>query len=88
MGCHFLLHGGLLDPGIEPITLAYPALAGKFFTIAPPWKPQLFNKIYYNLLQVNYFCYFQGYKSLGNVKCKNFNNHYLLLIPCNGKYIA
>ena len=28
-GCHFLLQGDLLDPGIEPTS---PALAGGFFT--------------------------------------------------------
>ena len=26
-------------PGIEPVSLASPALAGRFFTIAPPGKP-------------------------------------------------
>ena len=31
--------GDLPDPGIEPMSLASPALAGGFFTIAPPAKP-------------------------------------------------
>ena len=35
MGCHFLLQGDLLDPGIE---LAFLALAGGFFTTEPPGK--------------------------------------------------
>ena len=30
----------LPDPGIELMSLASPALAGRFFTIAPPGKPQ------------------------------------------------
>ena len=32
--------GGLPNPGIKPISLAFPALAGKFFTISTTWKPQ------------------------------------------------
>ena len=36
--CHFLLQGGLLNPGIEP---ASPPGASRFFTPAPPGKPQL-----------------------------------------------
>ena len=31
--------GYLLHPGIEPRSLASPALAGSFFTTAPPGKP-------------------------------------------------
>jgi len=31
--------GDLLDSGIEPASLASPALAGRFFTIEPPGKP-------------------------------------------------
>ena len=38
VGCHFLLQGNLPDPGIEPISLASPALAGGFFTTEPPGK--------------------------------------------------
>ena len=33
--CHFLLHGDLPDPGIEPTS---PALAGEFYTSEPPGK--------------------------------------------------
>ena len=29
----------LLDPGIEPRSLAHPALAGTFFTRVPPGRP-------------------------------------------------
>ena len=32
--------GDLLDLGIEPMFLVSPALAGGFFTTAPPGKPQ------------------------------------------------
>ena len=31
--------GDLPDPGIEPASLASPALAGGFFTTVPPGKP-------------------------------------------------
>ena len=37
VGGHFRLQGALPDPGIEPMS---PALAGRFFTIKPPGKPQ------------------------------------------------
>ena len=33
----------LPDPGIKPTCLASPALAGRFFTTAPPGKPLLLN---------------------------------------------
>ena len=36
--CHLLLQGGLPNLGIEPASLAPPALAGRFFTTAPPGK--------------------------------------------------
>ena len=39
MGCHFLPQGIFLDSGIEILSLASPALAGIFFTAAPPRKP-------------------------------------------------
>ena len=31
--------GDLADSGIKPVSLAPPALAGRFFTITPPGKP-------------------------------------------------
>ena len=34
--------GDLLNPGIKPVSLASPALAGGFFTTEPPGKP-IFN---------------------------------------------
>jgi len=34
----FSIPGDLSDSGIQPITLASPALAGSFFTTAPPGK--------------------------------------------------
>ena len=39
VGCHFLLHGNLPDPGTEPVSLVSPALAGGFFTTVPPGEP-------------------------------------------------
>ena len=35
--------GDLPDPGIEPVSLASPALAGKFFITVPPGKPLIHN---------------------------------------------
>ena len=37
--------GNLPDPGIEPKSLASPALAGGFFTTAPPGEPELLIKL-------------------------------------------
>ena len=31
----------LAEPGIKPSSLAFPALAGRFFTILPPGKPNI-----------------------------------------------
>jgi len=31
--------GDLPDPGIKPVSLASPAVAGGFFTMTPPEKP-------------------------------------------------
>ena len=42
-GLPFLPPGDLPDPGIEPASLASPALAGGFFTTVPPGKPWLFS---------------------------------------------
>ena len=38
-GLPCLLPGDLPDPGIKPMSLVSPALAGGFFTIEPPGKP-------------------------------------------------
>ena len=38
-GLPFLPPGDLPDPEVEPPSLVPPALAGKFFTTAPPGKP-------------------------------------------------
>ena len=39
-GLPFPSPGHLLDPGIEPMTLASPALARRFFTAEPLGKPR------------------------------------------------
>ena len=38
-GLPFPTPGDLSDPGVEPESLAFPALAGGFFTTAPPGTP-------------------------------------------------
>ena len=38
-GLPFQTPGDLPDPGIEPVPLASPALAGGFCTTVPHWKP-------------------------------------------------
>ena len=50
--CHFLLPGDLLDPRIEPESLASPALAGRFFTTSATWEAPSKEYIkYLNILQ-------------------------------------
>ena len=41
------------DPGIEPVSLASPALRAGFFTTAPPGKPKVFSTIYKNKSEQN-----------------------------------
>ena len=43
MGCYDLLQGNLPDPGIEPVSLVSPALAGGFFTSSPTSEAPLFD---------------------------------------------
>ena len=45
-GLPFPIPGDLPDPGIEPVSLASPALAGGFFTTAPPGKPSAMYKLF------------------------------------------
>ena len=47
-GLSFPTPGDLLDPKIKPVSLESPALAGGFFTTAPPGKP------YFRTLAVSY----------------------------------
>ena len=49
-GFPFPTLGDLPDPGIKPTCLASPALAGEFFTSAPPWKPE-------NVITLNFIIY-------------------------------
>ena len=36
VGCHFLIHGNLPDPGTEPVSPASPTVADGFFTTSVP----------------------------------------------------
>ena len=38
VGCHALLQGIFSSPGIEPMSVASPALAGRFFTTSVTWE--------------------------------------------------
>ena len=40
-GCHALLQGNLPDPGIKPVSVTSPALAGVFFTTSATWEAHL-----------------------------------------------
>ena len=45
-GLPCLSPGDLPDPGIEPPSLVFPALAGEFFTTSTPGKPILYIIVY------------------------------------------
>ena len=45
LGLPFPLPGDLPGPGIESLSLASPALAGRFFTTAPPGDPKIMNAL-------------------------------------------
>ena len=51
--------GDLPNPGIEPVSLTFPALAGGFFTTSATWEA----------LWAGYFCY-----GGGPMQCGMFNN--------------
>ena len=42
VGCHVFLQGDIPDPGIEPISLMSPVLAGRFFAISDTWEAQVY----------------------------------------------
>ena len=46
VGCHFLIQG-IFPPGIKSASFMYPALAGRFFTTAPPGKPHIMSSFLY-----------------------------------------
>ena len=46
-GLPFPLPGDLLDPGIEPMSPASPALAGEFFTTETPEKPKTLTALFF-----------------------------------------
>ena len=53
----FSPQGDLTNPGIQPVSLASPALAGRFFTTAPPGKPIIFMRGGYRNFQLRFFCF-------------------------------
>ena len=40
-GLPFPTPGDLPNPGIEPVSLVYPAFEGRLFTIVPPGEPKV-----------------------------------------------
>ena len=49
-GLPFPIPGDLLDPGIEPVSPASPALVGRFYTTEPPGKTESSKK---SILKIN-----------------------------------
>ena len=56
----FSIPGDLSDPGIETMTLVFPALAGRFFTTSVTWEVQ----IQYTYLSIIY-CAVDKYQVMG-----------------------
>ena len=54
-GLPFPTPGDLLDSGIEPMSLASPALAGRFFTTSATWEAQVYYivKVYVIYIYMN-----------------------------------
>ena len=50
-GLPFPSPGNLLNPGIEPASPASPAMAGGFFTMVSPGKPQDYVYVHYKYFQ-------------------------------------
>ena len=46
LGCHFLLQGNLLDPGIEPVS---PAFVGRFFFLPLSHQGSLFHHVTFQI---------------------------------------
>ena len=46
MGSLSLLQGNLPNPGIEPMSLTFPALAGGFFTTSATWEDKYYDITY------------------------------------------
>ena len=63
------------DLGIEPASLASPALAGEFFTIGPPEKSTVFNKDLVNTSWVPVLAYEACYKNW--TQRRMFRNTYI-----------
>ena len=55
VGCHFLLKGNPPDPGIQPASLASPALAGGFFTTSATWEAHL-NWWVKSIISLSFLC--------------------------------
>ena len=48
-GCHFLLQGNLPNPGIEPVSPAASALAGRFLTTSTTWEAPSILSLFHTL---------------------------------------
>ena len=73
-GLPFPSLGDLPDPGIEPESPASPALAGGFFTMEPPGKPQSVNPIFLICPSTfgNYMCVFYVCGSISVLSISSF----------------
>ena len=73
-GLPFPSLGDLPDPGMEPESPASPALAGGFFTMEPPGKPQSVNPIFLICPSTfgNYMCVFYVCGSISVLSISSF----------------
>ena len=58
--------GDLCNPGIEPVSLVSPALAGIFFTTAPPGKPLKGSMLVLKLELAHFLEFHEGIRSQGS----------------------
>ena len=79
----------LPNPGIEPVSLATPALAGGFFATSANWEAYIYIYIYtYIYIHVlNFFSIIGYYKILNIVPCAIIRSLLLILLTYNSVYL-
>ena len=50
--------GGLPNPGIKPVSLMSPTLAGRFFTTSAIWEARVYVCVYIYVYAHTLFCFF------------------------------
>ena len=82
--------GDLVDPGVKPVSLVSPALAGGFFTTIPRGKPMLYithfknNELLYNFTCNIYLMHNNTFRSAAATAAKSLQSCPTLCDPIDG----